>query len=41
MTAEQEAVAPRPGSGAVARRTREHRGPGRGHEATLDTPAAE
>jgi len=40
-TPEQEAVAPRPGSGAVARRTREHRGPGRGHDGTVDTPAAE
>jgi len=25
----------------VARRTREHRGPGRGHDGTVDTPAAE
>jgi len=33
-------VAPRPGSGAVARRTREHRGPGRGHDGTVDIPAA-
>jgi len=40
-TPEQEAVAPRPGSGAVARRTREHRGPGRDHDGTVDTPAAE
>jgi len=40
-TPEQEAVAPRPGSGAVARRTREHRGSGRGHDGTVDTPAAE
>jgi len=41
MTPEQEAVAPRPGSGGVALRTREHRGPGRGHDGTVDTPAAE
>jgi len=40
-TPEQEAVAPQPGSGAVACRTREHRGPGRGHDGTGDTPAAE
>jgi len=33
-------VAPRPGSGAVARRTREHRAPGREHDGTVDTPAA-
>ena len=39
-TAEQEAVALRPGSGAVARRTREHRGLGRGHDGMVDTPAA-
>ena len=32
-------MVPRPGSRAVARRTREHRGPGRGHEGTVDTPA--
>jgi len=40
MTPEQEAVAPRPGSGAVTRRTREHRGPGRGHDGTVDPAAA-
>jgi len=40
-TPEQEAVASRPGSGAVARRTREQRGPGRGHDGTVATPAAE
>jgi len=40
-TNEQEAVAPRPGSGGVARRTREHGGPGRGPDGTGDTPAAE
>jgi len=34
-------VAPCPGSGAVACRTREHRGPGHGHHGTVDTPAAE
>jgi len=38
---EQEAVARRPGSAAVAPRTREHHGPGRGHDGTVDTPAAE
>jgi len=40
-TPQQEAVAPRRGSGAVAHRTREHRGPGCGHDGTVDTPAAE
>jgi len=34
-------VAPRPGSGALARRTTELRGPGRGHDGTVDTAAAE
>jgi len=38
---EQEALAPRAGSGAVACRPRAHRGPGRGHDGTIDTPAAE
>jgi len=40
-TPEQEAVAHRPGSGGVARRTREHRGPGRGDDSSVDIPAAE
>ena len=40
-TLEQEAVAPQPGSGALASRTTEHGGPGRGHDGTVDTPAAE
>ena len=34
-------MAPQPGSAAVARKTREHRGPGRGHDGTVDTPAAQ
>jgi len=34
-------VGPQPGSGGVARRTREYSGPGRGHDRTVDTPAAE
>ena len=34
-------MAPRPGSGGVAHRTREHRGPRPGHNGTVDTPAAE
>ena len=40
-TPEQEAVAPQPGSGAVTRRTSEHRGPGRAHDGTVDRPAAQ
>ena len=40
-TPEQDAVALRRGSGGVARRTREYRGPGHGHNGTVDTHAAE
>jgi len=39
-TRELEAVAPRPGSGGAVRRTRQHRGPGRGRDGTVDIPAA-
>jgi len=40
-TAEQEAVAPRPPSGGVMRRTREPGVLGRGHDGTVHTPAAD
>ena len=40
-TGEQEDVEPRQGSGAVARRTRPHRGPARGHDRPVNKPAAE
>ena len=39
-TRELEAVAPRPGWGGAVRRTRQHRGPGRGRDGTVDIPAA-
>ena len=40
-TPEAKTDAPRPESVRVERKTREHRGPGRGHHGTVDTPTAE
>ena len=40
-TPEAESDAPRPESVRVARKTREHRGLGWGHDCTVDTPTAE